>query len=166
MIEGIKINEEFPPGFLDAFGRMVMWFGRIEHVMRVLHSGLGPRGQAAAFLDTDNADEFAARCRNLQALYDARFEDPMQRLALAKVLGKLTPLWQYRSDCIHGCWKPEGEAVVAFRPKVKNGNVEWHSHRTTADKMKEVADAVAVVYVAVEQLSRLSGLAPKQAAAA
>jgi hypothetical protein len=166
MMQGITIKEEFPPGFLEALGRMVMWFGSIDHAMRIIHTGLGPRGQSVAFLDTERADEFAARCRDLQSLFDAKFADPMQRLALAKMLSKLAPLWRYRSDCIHCIWKPDGEGVAAFRPKASNGKIEWHTHRTTAEKMKEVADSVAVVYLAIDQLSKLSGLSAKQAAAA
>jgi hypothetical protein len=166
MVQGITVTEEFPPGFFDAFGRMVMWFGRIEYLMKLVHSRLGGEGMLQGFLDATNRDEFEKRCRDFQQLYDARFSDPMQRLALAKVLGSLRPLWEYRNDCIHCCWKPEAEGLVALRPKLVNGKLEWQIHRTTAARMDEVAQALVIVYAAFDQLSKISGLEMKAAAAA
>lgn len=166
MSQGIAVKDDFPAGFHDAFGRMIMWFGRIECLMEVLRLQLGGTNAAGAAADAESRDDFDRQRRELQALYDARVADPMQRLALAKVLGRLVPLWEYRNDCVHCCWQPEKDGLLAYRSKPLDGKVQWRAHRTTVAKMDEVAKAIAMIYVALDQLTRLSLSAPATAAAA
>jgi hypothetical protein len=166
MTQGLVIKDDFPPGFHEAFGRMVMWFGRIEYLMKLARLRLGGTPSGQGLLDPETGTHFETQRRELQALYDARFADPVQRIALAKVLAKLVPLWDYRNDCIHCCWRPEGDGVAAIRPKLVDGKLEWRAHRTTAAKMAEVAQALGTIYVALDQLTKLSGLTAEPAAAA
>jgi len=156
MSEGIVVKEEFPTGFHPAFGRMVVWFARIEYLMKVVHLRLGGATTSEAMLDAASGEQFGRQCRELQARFDARIADPMQRLAMAKVLAKLPPLFQYRDDCVHCCWRAEKDAVVGIRPSVAGGKVEWRAHRTSADKMGEVANALATIYVALDELTKLA----------
>jgi hypothetical protein len=160
------VKDDLPTGFHDALGRMVLWFGRIEYLMKVIHLRLGGSALGDAMQDAESAEQFDRRCRDLQALYDARVADPMQRVALSKVLGRLAALQQYRTDCVHCCWKAEKDGVVGIQPKLTDGKVEWRAHRTTAEKMDEIAKALAVVYAALDQLTRLTVPAPGPAAAA
>lgn len=121
----LDINDDFPPGFIEALGRCVVEFGRLEYLLKACIKSLlkratkPPPGGLTAFLEgmaeAEKQGSFGNVRKKAEALAQRDLPEP-HRSTFVELLERAEVLGDERNDNVHALWNPKGGEVRRYRP--------------------------------------------------
>ncbi|MFM0494242.1 hypothetical protein [Paraburkholderia caledonica] len=149
----VELKDDFSSEFLVEFARLIIAFGRLEFLLKVIAKDLHGKGftlgMAQAELDGQN---FAPFCKStLKQLARERLTERLPAAGIemfCSLLDEAVGLGEFRNDCVHACWYVHRTGLPArIRPK-KNS-------KESADWSRGRVVQTAEIRAAREQIDRL-----------
>ncbi len=117
----IPISDDFPPGFCEEVGRLVIAFGRLEYLIKLCFKDLHGKGftigMAEAEYDAQAFADFCAETGILTKLAKSKLS-AREADAFCELINKAVPLGTFRNDTVHAWWYADFKGLPSrIRPK-------------------------------------------------
>ncbi len=151
-------SDAFPAGFHDAFGRVVIAFGRIEYLMALIVKRLALKPLTEGVAEALSKRRIDLICDHAKGLYARDPSDEALRRSFDALMDHVKATWnEHRSDLIHAYWNPYGsDAAWSIRPKLlSKGSVSWdRGRRLTPTDLLRLHDELQRIIVLLEPIGR------------
>jgi hypothetical protein len=149
----VTVSDDFPPGFYDALGRLVVAFGRVEYEIKLAVKSLSDKGFSKGFYDAESESlrGFSTLCTKAKGLAAAKLTEP-HRSTFSDLVDKALSLATERNDNLHALWTADGKGkpvrVRPFRDKA-NKTLDWRSRPATIAEMNSHENSLVQLFRAL-----------------
>ena len=117
----IPISDDFPAGFYEEVGRLVIAFGRLEYLIKLCFKDLQGKGftigMAAAGYESQAFADFCGETGKLTKLAKSELSTT-DADAFCDLIKKVLPLGTFRNDAVHAWWYADFKGLPSrIRPK-------------------------------------------------
>jgi hypothetical protein len=152
VIASVTVRDSFTPEFLDAYARMVIAFGRLEHIVKLtiktfrVSMKLSPDFMHG-IAEAERHKNFAAQCENMAKLHRQRFGECDDGFELRRWIEIATKLAIARGKVVHGLLTIDDDG----KPLVRHTRLRGESLHFT--EMNVSTDGLAALREKVEGLT-------------
>ncbi len=120
----INLDDNFPPGFYEEIGRLVIAFGRIEYILKLSIKTLIGEGFTKGMSEAESTRLFCKLCDRAIELAEKKLAET-KRDDFIRIVTEIKNLAESRNDTIHAFWN--GEPFLRIRLKWNKGkkDIEW-----------------------------------------
>ncbi|AQH02715.1 hypothetical protein A9R05_27755 [Burkholderia sp. KK1] len=138
----IPISDNFPAGFYEEVGRLVIAFGRVEYLIKLCFKDLQGKGFSLGMAEAESESRgFADFCeRRLTELAKHKLSTT-DADAFCDLMMKVLPLIIFRNDAVHAWWYADSKGLPSrIRPKKdSDASVDWSRGRVV--RVSEIRSA-------------------------
>lgn len=153
----IPASDDFPPGFYEEVGRLVVAFGRLEYLVKLCFNDLHGKGftigMAQAEYEAQALSRFCGETGMLAKLAKSKLSTTQTDLFCA-LLKTLVTLGTFRNDTVHAWWYVDAKGLpFRIRPK-KNSHesADWTRGRVVQiDEIQSTREEIDHLYLDLER---------------
>src|SRR5438445_73395 len=99
----VEVKDDFPAGFYESLGRLVVAFGRVEYEIKLAVKTLSGKGFSAGIAEAESCRQFRNLCEKAKTLAAKKLTEPYLATFTA-LIDKALKVVPHRNDNLHALW--------------------------------------------------------------